>query len=164
MKKTILLLLCTIFTILIISFSTLFTGCEYLNRNKYYGKVFNISIQMKENDKFLTKIWKNAKKVSYDKPKNTYTFYVNGKLVEIYSYFGVILSEVGVPNPINSENVINDGKKYTLIVACGKEIIKTWENVTLLSYTYNRISFSYGQTTKTIIPSINETVYIEEVK
>jgi len=80
-------------------FTSLFSlsGCDYYNswkyNKKYKGKVFKISTEIKDNAKVGIKTWENANELSYDKEENVYTFYVNGKLVDIDSYRLVIIEE-----------------------------------------------------------------------
>lgn len=85
--------------ILLIIFSMLITGCDYIKNytknKKYHGKIFKVEIWKGEGN---LEIWENANELSYDSEENIYTFYVNGKLIEVNG-FAVILTEVGAPKP-----------------------------------------------------------------
>lgn len=155
MKK--LLILLFVFSMVVIS------GCDYLRDRKYSGKVFDVKVEFWEGDKARVEIWKNANKLSYNSEENIYTFYVDGKLVEIDSVSSVVLTEIGAQKLISAENEKYVGKKFNLSILQGKEIIKTWKNVEIKSADSRNVQFILGGMDINIIPSINETIIIEEV-
>jgi len=139
------------------------SGCDYLRDRKYSGKVFDVKVEFWEGDKARVEIWKNANKLSYNSEENIYTFYVDGKLVEIDSVSSVVLTEIGAQKLISAENEKYVGKKFNLSILQGKEIIKTWKNVEIKSADSRNVQFILGGMDINIIPSINETIIIEEV-
>ncbi|MEK6645581.1 MAG: hypothetical protein AABY84_02780 [Candidatus Firestonebacteria bacterium] len=89
--------------ILVFIFSTLtiITGCseikDYINnRQKYFGKTFDIKVIYTEDNGGKVEIYENANRVSYTlyESERIYNFYVNGKFVEINNANTVILTEV----------------------------------------------------------------------
>lgn len=155
MKK--LLILLVVFSMVVI------TGCDYVKNRKYSGKVFDVRAEFWEGDRARVEIWKNANKLSYNSEENIYTFYVDGKLVEIGSASSVVLTEIGARKQINVENEKFVGKKFDLSILRGKEIIKTWKNIEIKSADSKNVQFILGGMDMNIIPSVNETIIIEEV-
>ena len=149
--------------ILLFVFSVLITGCDYVKNSKYSGKVFDVRVEFWEGDKARVEIWKNANELSYDAEENIYTFYVDGKLVEIDNASSIVLMEIGARESIIAENEKYVGKKFDLSILHGKEIFKTWNNVEIKSASSRNVQFIVGGVELNIIPSVNETIIIEEV-
>ena len=149
--------------ILLIVFSVLITGCDYVKNRKYSGKVFDVRVEFWEGDRARVEIWKNANELSYDAEENIYTFYVDGKLVEIDNASSIVLTEIGGRESISAETEKYVGKKFDLSILHGKDIIKTWNNVEIKSASSRDVQFIAGGVDLNIMPSINETIIIEEV-
>ena len=139
-------------------------GCDYTKNKKYSGKVFDVRVEYWEGDRARPKIWKNANQVSYDSEENEYTFYVDGKLVVLDGYSPIVLTEVGSIPPVSPENELYLGKKFDLSIIDGKDIVKTWKNIEIKSIDSKRIHFLFDHQLVNVIPSVNETIIIEEVK
>jgi len=145
-------------------FLILFTsGCDLKNR-KYSGKTFDVRAEYWEGRSARVEIWKNANNVYYDSEENTYTFYVEGKLVVLDSGEPIVLTETGSVPPISTKDELYLGKKFNLSVIDGKDVVKMWKNIEIKSTYLNRIHFLYDDQVVNIIPSTNETIIIEEVK
>ena len=149
--------------ILLLLFSVLIAGCDFVKNKKYSGKVFNVRVEFWEGDRARIEIWKNANELSYDAEENIYTFYVDGKLVQIDNASSVVLTEIGARKSISAKNEKYVGEKFDLSIMLGKEIIKTWKNVEIKSASSSNVQFILGGMDLNIIPSINETIIIEEV-
>lgn len=148
---------------LLVVFSMLITGCDNWKNRKYSGKVFDVRVEFWEGDRARVEIWENANELSYDAEQNIYTFYVDGKLVEIDNASSVVLTEIGARKSISVENEKYAGKKFDLSILHGKEIIKTWKNVEIKSANSRNVQFTLEGVDMNIIPSVNETIIIEEV-
>lgn len=150
--------------ILLLPLVLFLSGCDYLKNRKYSGKVFDVRVEYWEGDKARHQIWKNANEVSYDSEENIYTFYVEGKLVVLDNTSSVILTETGSVPPISAENEPYVGKKFDLSIFNGKDVVKTWKNIEIKSIDSERIHFLPDHQLVNVIPSMNETIIIEEVK
>lgn len=144
-------------------FIALLSGCDYLSDRKYSGKVFDVEVVYRQGDKTRVVIWKNVNDLSYNSEENIYTFYVDGKLVQIDNCWVVILTQIGAPKPINPENKKYVGKKFDLSILHGKNIIKTWKDVEIKSADSRNVQFELNGIDMNIITSVNETIIIEEV-
>lgn len=136
-------------------------GCK---DRKYSGKVFDIRVEYWEGDRARPQVWKNANRVSYDSEEDTYTFYVDGKLVVLDAYSPVVLAETGSVPPVSPEDEPYLGKKFDLCIMNGKDVVKTWKNVEIKSADSKCIYFLSDNQVLNVIPSKNETIIIEEVK
>ena len=155
MKKMLLLLLISTLAL---------SGCDFLRNKKYSGKVFNIRVEYWEGRSARVEIWKNANNVSYDSEENTYTFYVDGKVVVLDNIAPVVLTETGSVPPISGEDELYLGKKFDLSVTNGENVVKIWKNIEIKSTHSERIQLLSGHQAVTVIPSTNDTIIIEEVK
>jgi hypothetical protein len=155
MKKVCILLL---FLILFLS------GCDYLKNKKYSGKTFDIRVEYWEGHSARVEIWKNANNVSYDSEENTYTFYVEGKLIVLDSVEPIVLTETGSTPPVSVEDELYLGKKFDLSVINGKDIIRAWKNIEIKSTGSERIQLLSDRQLVSLIPSTSDTIIIEEVR
>jgi len=139
-------------------------GCDLKNR-KYSGKTFDVRVEHREGLSARVEIWKNANNVSYDSEENTYTFYVEGKLV-VLDCAGrpIVLTQTGSVPPISTEDELYLGKKFNLSVVNGKDVVKVWKNIEIESTDSERIQLFSDNQLVYLIPSTNETIIIEEVK
>jgi hypothetical protein len=160
MRKVIILVLTYI---LIAVFCISLSGCDYVRNRKYTGKVFNVRVELWEGNEAEVNIWENANNLSYDSEENIYSFYVNGKLIEIDNYESVILTESGAPKPINNKNEKYNEKKFNLTILQGKDVVNEWKNIEIESINSKIICFSYNNTNLTVIPAENHSIIIEEI-
>jgi len=143
------------------------SGCKYLKNKlkdkKYSGKVFDVRVEYWRGRSTIPKIWKNVNNVCYNSEKNEYTFYVDDKLIVLDSFDPVVLTEVGSVPPIREEDELWLGKKFNLSIINGKNVVKTWENIEIKSTHSERIQLLSGHQLVNVIPSMNDTIIIEEI-
>lgn len=159
-KVLILVLSCLLFVIFCISLS----GCDYIKNRKYTGKVFDVRVELWEGNKAEINIWQNANNLSYNSEENIYSFYVDGRLIEIDNYDSVILAEAGAPKPRDIKNEEYDDKNFNLTILNGKDVVNKWENIEIESVDFKIIRFLYRDINVTVLPAENHTIIIEEIK
>lgn len=159
-KVLIQVLACLLFVIFCISLS----GCDYIRNRKYTGKVFDVRVELWEGNKAEINIWENANNLSYNSEENIYSFYVDGKLIEIDNYDSVILAEIGAPKPIGIKNEEYDDKIFNLTILQGKDVVNKWKNIEIESVDFKIIRFLHSGINVTVLPAENHTIIIEEIK
>jgi len=161
MKKNVSISLIVLGVLLVFLF-IVFSGCDYIRNRKYTEKVFDVRVELWKGNKTEINIWENANNLSYNSEENIYSFYVDGKLIEVDNYDSVILAEVGAPKPMNIENEEYKGKKFNLTILQGKDVIKVWEEIEIESVDSEIIHFLYNGLDVTVLPAANHTIIIEE--
>lgn len=149
-----------VLSILLAILLAMFNGCDYIRNRKYTGKVFDVRVQLWQGNKAEINIWENANNLSYNSQENIYSFYVDGKLIEVDNYDSVMLVEVGGPKPIKNEEY--EGKKYNLNIFQDKDMIKVWEEIEIESVESGIIRFLYNGSNIIVLPAPNYTIVIEE--
>jgi len=127
-------------------------------QNNYKGKIFDIRVETWDSNGAKKELWSNVCDLSYNKEENKYSFYIDGKYVEIDNASSVIITESGAIKPTYINDIFYN-KFFNVSCYFNNKFFK-WNNVSVKILDLHFISFIFENKT-VVIP--NDNVIIEEV-